>query len=301
LAAVALAVLVSALGGCHVFPSPAGQAPEAGHYVVGPPYRAGGVWRYPQAQFDYAATGIAEVIRTHPPLTADGEHYDADALAAAHPTLQLPAMVRVTNLATGRQVVVRLNDRGPASPARLLAVTPRVAALLGAAGQAAFPVRVEVLEAESRRLAAQSGDQAPALPVAAVPLGAVKAEALPPPPGARSGGGAVVAALPQPAPRSAPAAAIADVSLNLTGKVVQVPVRPWKLYIDAGAFSRLEYAEIRRARLAGLGAQTITSYGAPSEPAYRVRIGPLASISQADATLDRVLRAGVTDARIVAE
>ena len=55
------------------------------------------------------------------------------------------------------------------------------------------------------------------------------------------------------------------------------------------------------ARLSSLGAQTSTSYDAPRDRAYRVRIGPLGSVAAADAMLDRTIRAGVNDARIVAE
>lgn len=52
--------------------------------------------------------------------TATGESYDPDALTAAHPTLPLPCYVRVTNLANGRQIVVRVNDRGPYTPGRII-------------------------------------------------------------------------------------------------------------------------------------------------------------------------------------
>ena len=52
--------------------------------------------------------------------TATGESYDPDALSAAHPTLPLPSYVRVTNLANGRQIVVRVNDRGPYMPGRII-------------------------------------------------------------------------------------------------------------------------------------------------------------------------------------
>ena len=52
--------------------------------------------------------------------TATGETFDPDALTAAHPTLPLPSYVRVTNLANGRQIVVRVNDRGPYTPGRII-------------------------------------------------------------------------------------------------------------------------------------------------------------------------------------
>lgn len=55
--------------------------------------------------------------------TASGKPFDAYALAAAHPTLPLPSYVRVTNLSNGRQLVVRVNDRGPYTPGRIIDLT----------------------------------------------------------------------------------------------------------------------------------------------------------------------------------
>lgn len=52
--------------------------------------------------------------------TAIGETFDPNALTAAHPTLPLPSYVRVTNIANGRQIVVRVNDRGPYTPGRII-------------------------------------------------------------------------------------------------------------------------------------------------------------------------------------
>lgn len=62
--------------------------------------------------------------------TATGDTFDTNALAAAHPTLPLPSYVRVTNLANGRRIVVRVNDRGPYLPDRIIALTPAAARLL---------------------------------------------------------------------------------------------------------------------------------------------------------------------------
>jgi rare lipoprotein A len=296
-----LALVGTMVSGCHYFGERAPQPSTAVHYVVGQPYQAGGVWRYPHAQFEYDETGIAAVIGTHPRLTTDGELYDAGLLVAAHRTLQVPAIVRVTNLQTGRQVLVRVNDRGPESPGRLIALTPRAADLLGANGQAAFPVRVQVEEAESRQLAAElNGGDAPHLRIATAPQATVATEMLAAPAGAHQAAQQRSAAA-QPAPPTPAASPVLSVPLALPETVTQVAPRSPMLYVEAGSFGRLEYAEILRARLAALGAQTSTSYDAPRERAYRVRIGPLPSLARADAMLDRTLRAGVTDARIVAE
>ena len=151
-------VAVMLLGGCvHrrvVRETPVG----ASHYVVGGGYEAGGFWYYPAERFEYAQSGIAMVAADHPAgLTADGEAYDPQALAAAHQTLQLPAVAVVTDLDTGRQVTLRINDRGPADPRRIIALTPRAGALLGIAPGGVARVTVATDPVLSRALAEQLG------------------------------------------------------------------------------------------------------------------------------------------------
>ena len=94
-----LLLATATLAGCGA--PGAGPGAAAGRYVIGEPYQEGGIWRYPREQFDYTDTGLAIVATRPPGLTADGEVYDDSALAAAHRTLQLPAIARVTNLETG--------------------------------------------------------------------------------------------------------------------------------------------------------------------------------------------------------
>lgn len=278
------------------------SAPSGVQYVVGPPYQAGGAWHYPRAQFDYDESGLAVPTAQAIGLTANGESLDPTAMAAAHPSLQLPCVAKVTNLDTGLQVLVRINDRGPPERGRLIALTPRVMQLLGAAGQATARVRVQVQEAESRWLAAnlQTAAEAAPVQVAVVPTGSVQKEDLPPPPGAAPQRPA--RPLPTgPQPKAAAVTASAPVLLRLPEQVTRVPPRPGGLYVEAGTFGRAQYAEILRARLASLGAQVSTRYDAPRDRAYRVRIGPLANPAVADVVLERTARAGVADARIVAE
>lgn len=293
------ALFALALSGC----IPAGSPPEAGagvHYVVGQPYQAGGVWRYPRERFDYDATGLATTDRRTAGVTADGEAVDPHALAAAHPTLQLPAIARVTSLESGYQVLVRINDRGPADPGRLIALSPRAMALLRAADPAALRVRVEVLPAESLQLAASlGGAEAPRLALAVVPVGEVARESLPPPPG-------TVQAAPRPLAGPAPAAkALGEtapaVPLHLPETVTRTAPRPTSLYVEIAQFGHGDAADLLQRRLAPLGAVLAVDYAAPADRAYRVRIGPLGGVSDADATLARVIAAGATDAHIVAE
>jgi len=237
---------------------------------------------------------------TPPRLTADGETFDQTALAAAHPTLQLPALARITNLENGRQVLVRINDRAPASPDRLVEITRRTAELLAAADPQAVRVRLQVLEGESRRLVAELRPEGPRLAVATAPAGAVQAETLAPLPGAVQEANARTAA---PQPRSADNADPIPpaIPLRLPEAVTAVPVRPTTLEIDCGDFSALQYAELMRARLSQLGARTTTSYDAPRDQAYMVRIGPLPTVAAAEAMRRRAAAAGATDARIVVE
>ncbi len=290
------ACLLAALAGCAWRGHP--QAAAAPHYLVGTPYQAGGVWRYPREQFDLDQTGLASRTTRIKGLTADGERADPAAMAAAHPTLQLPAVVQVTNLDNGLQVLVRVNDRGPAQPGRVIALTPRAIQLLGGGSAAALRVRVTVLPAESLRLAAElGGAEAPHLVLAVVPAGEVRQEPLPAP------GAAPHAGLPAAAPVSARAAAPEPppVPLRLPETVTQVPPRPGTLYVEVARFARLEYANLLQMRIRSLGAEVATDYDAPRDRPYRVRIGPLPDVASADAVLARTIASGMTDARIVAE
>ncbi|HTV59980.1 MAG TPA: septal ring lytic transglycosylase RlpA family protein [Verrucomicrobiae bacterium] len=82
--------------------------------------------------------------------TADGETYDMNALTAAHPTLPLGSIVRVTNRRNHRSTVVRINDRGPYVEGRELDVSYEVARRLGFEQRGTAKVRLELLEVPSR-------------------------------------------------------------------------------------------------------------------------------------------------------
>ena len=139
--------------------------------------------------------------RLLPSLTTDGELFDQTALAAAHPTIQLPAIARLTNLENGREVTVRLNDRGSGDPHRLVEVTSRTAALLDMPPGGLARVRLRVLPNESHA-AAEAVPGAPSLALTAAPRGKVEVAELAPLPGVRQGNGrplpAATAAAPEP-------------------------------------------------------------------------------------------------------
>ena len=289
LLALLCALLPAACAEHHPAPSP--------HYVLGAPYQAGGIWRYPRASYDAVETGLATVYQgAHPPLTADSEAFDQTALAAAHPTLQLPAIARLTDLDTGRQVTVRINDRGPATPDRLIEVTSRTAQLLGFPPSGAARVRLHVLPAESHA-AADALPGAPNLQIAAAPRTAVAEQQLAAPASVGQDSTSPAAPVPQLA---AAAVLPATPPLRLPETVTQTNPDPGSLWVQVGSFLGYRYAAMQRARLATLHPQIVTGETA-GQPEFRVRLGPFATIPEADAALDQALAAGVPDARIVVD
>ncbi|MBI5785317.1 MAG: septal ring lytic transglycosylase RlpA family protein [Rhodocyclales bacterium] len=93
----------------------------------------------------YRATGIASWYgrKFHGQKTSIGETYDMYAMTAAHPTLSIPSYARVTNVANGRSVVVRVNDRGPFLHGRIIDLSYAAAARLGYIGNGSAKVTVE--------------------------------------------------------------------------------------------------------------------------------------------------------------
>ncbi|MBE7186175.1 MAG: septal ring lytic transglycosylase RlpA family protein, partial [Methylobacterium mesophilicum] len=104
-----------------------------GREQLGRPYKVAGRWYYPKEQPGYSKVGNASWYGAsfHGRLTANGEVYDMFGLSAAHPTFPLPSYARVTNLDTGANVVVRVNDRGPYVADRMMDLSSEAAEVLG--------------------------------------------------------------------------------------------------------------------------------------------------------------------------
>lgn len=266
-------------------------------YVIGKAYQVGGAWHYPREDFRLDTTGLAVVLPDRAGLTANGEVRDAKALAGAHATLQLPAIVRVTDLETGLQMLIRINDRGPASPGRLIGLTRHVADRLGITPGSVARVRIQVEYGPSQALRDLLQDDA-ILVIASAPREGVQSEALAPPPGLRQSARvrSVSAILPSDETSAAPVSGL----VQLPGTVICVPINPGQLWIDAGEFGHAEDANRVRTRLAGLGA-IVRHVRRDGSGFFQVRAGPFRTIGQTDSALDRATRAGVTDARIVVE
>jgi rare lipoprotein A len=91
----------------------------------------------------------------HRKPTASGERYDMRDLTAAHLSLPLDTLVRVTNLRNNRSVVVRINDRGPFTRGRVIDLSRGAAEVLGMTQAGVVPVRIEVFNADQPRTVAQ--------------------------------------------------------------------------------------------------------------------------------------------------
>ncbi|MEO8305160.1 MAG: septal ring lytic transglycosylase RlpA family protein [Betaproteobacteria bacterium] len=144
----------------------------------------------------YKERGIASWYgrKFHGEKTSSGEIYDMYAMTAAHPTLPLPSYARVTNVATGKSVVVRVNDRGPFLHDRVIDLSFAAATKVGIAQKGSGEVEVEAIFAiETAALAAAAPLPAVAsAPVAAAPTGTPPAEAPGTVPVASADGGFVV-------------------------------------------------------------------------------------------------------------
>jgi len=356
-------------------PEPAQEQPARaqGIYKVGDPYQIQGAWYYPAEDWNYVETGIASFYGGersgtdfHGKLTANGELYDMNSLTAAHTTLPMPSLVRVTNIENGRSIVLRVNDRGPFARGRIIDVSRRAAQLLGFEGQGTARVKVELMADESRQLKATLTGRDENRTFAAVPRTEVASDALPPPPGARASSGPVQSsALPPPSqmlqgqapaggnsrasnnsrqpplaqraapiptqaavdPVPAPQAPAANASSRgapvvngrqtapVSREVAALPVeqqamarptltqtapRASTLWVQAGAFGNYENAYRLSVRLSRYGSTKVIPASVNGAQIYRVRLGPITDVTEADRVL-ATLGSEVPEARIVVD
>ncbi len=290
--------LMLALAGCARVPPILPQP----RYEIGQPYQLGGFWSYPREEFSRTETGLATVLSPAPARrTANGEVFESTAMVAAHRTLQLPAIITLTNMENGRRLTLRVNDRGPAAPGRMVAVSRRAGELLGVAPGASFQARLELQPEPSRALAEGltpgPTTNRPVLAMTAAPVGRVERETLDAPAGAR-----------QAAPRAqATRAAVLPVEastapnlppLRLPETQQQGAPAPGRLYLEAGTFFTPSLAQAQAARIGGR-AEPIGPRSRQQE--FRVRAGPFNTVAEADAALARARAAGLPELRIVVE
>ncbi|WP_026988967.1 septal ring lytic transglycosylase RlpA family protein [Fodinicurvata sediminis] len=273
-----------------------GGSGQIGSYKVGQPYQISGVWYHPTVDYEYNETGIASWYGPgfHGKATANGEQYDQNSLTAAHPTLPLPSMVRVTNLENGRSLKLRINDRGPFANNRIIDISKRGAQLLGFEKQGTAKVRITVLENESRQLAAAA--QGKKAPEPVVQQAVYRPEDL------------------QPTKQQVAAAPVSRVSTERLssssnqeeapepdGIVSQESVSSSDLYIQAGSFTEYTNATRLADRLSTHGDVRIAPVSVDGRDFYRVQIGPVASVGDADGLLENLISNGYKQSHVVVQ
>jgi rare lipoprotein A len=115
------------------------------HGAVATPPPSSGPAPKPGASGPHRLEGIASFYWQEQ-MTASGERFDRTAMTAAHPTLPFNSRVRVTNVANGKSVVVRINDRGPFKPGRVIDLSYAAAGEIEMRARGLVRVKVEVLE-----------------------------------------------------------------------------------------------------------------------------------------------------------
>lgn len=286
-------------------------AKAQGIYKVGNPYEINGIWYYPKVEYDYVDKGIASWYgpKFHKRKTANGEIFDMNAVSAAHRTLPMPSLVRVTNLNSGRAINVRINDRGPFAHGRIIDLSRRAAQLLGFEVAGTAPVRVEILPEESRQLALRAKElnfaghrTEPKKPDSA-PTVSVTSSKLPPPDGAKAAKppSKDFKVLPA-AGRREKVARSQSVIAQVDGKVTYRRIEKMpQIFVQAGSFSQFQNAHKVRAVLKQLGPTKITQIDIDKRPLFRVRIGPLDNVDAADQILANVIKAGFPEAETVVD
>ena len=211
----------------------------------------------------------------HGRRTANGEVYDMYAMTAAHKTLPLPSYVRVRNPANGREIVVRVNDRGPFHEGRIIDLSYTAALKLGVLNAVA-PVEIERLTFDDIRTGAWRRDGA----VAAAPA-----------PAPRVDEPAAVAVTDEPLPvAAAPAETAAATETQSPAAAAGPAARGF--WIQLGAFRQRDGAESFQRRV-GADLDWLAPRLAVFDDAalFRLQAGPYASRDEARASAERVREA----------
>lgn len=266
---------------------------------VGPPYQANGQWYVPTPEPGYTQTGVASWYgpQFHGQRTASGEIFDQDALTAAHPTLPIPSLVQVTNLENGREIIVRVNDRGPFVDGRLIDLSRASADLLGFVDQGQARVHVRYLGPAPRRVTADGGVTAPSSAPVSPPSASQSAAVTQDGPVSLRPDGGVYADLGEDDLAGAPIAGAAPSVPSPSS----TPAGAGEYFVQVGAFS--DPANAQRARQAAQAAGPVlvdTRRAADGRELFRVRVGPFHSQSDADAARRELAAMGYAEAVLAA-
>lgn len=266
-----------------------GSPPGPVAYTIGAPYEIGGEWQYPSELDSYDVTGIGVTLhKSGGDFTADNDTYRPGALMAASPVLPLPSIVTVTNLVNGYSVQVLVNDRGPAKPGRVIAVSPYVANLLGFPSGGVVEVEVK-LDAQASAALQSSLGAGPKLQAA--PVGNITSQSLAPP-GSAEGNGAsqeLSSSTGDGSQIEAP---------QLTGQVSITTPAPGPLWVRVSGFGSMDDTADTIAKLSGMPSRIVPVFGG-ERTLWAVDTGPYYSVADADAALQQELSLGIAEPEIV--
>lgn len=229
----------------------------------------------------------------HGQRTSSGEIYDMYKMTAAHPTLPIPSYARLTNLVSGAVVIVRINDRGPFHANRAIDVSYTAALKLGLLGKGSHELQIErILPDEVDRMLATragvSGTVSPRLQSQSSPRKASVGGL-----GGNDGGGPLLltpsTTLSEPlvlAPKAMPGASSSEAeALMLTDRApanaeaLAASTAKGGFYLQLGAYSRAENAEVVRNKLSGKGLNGLEVVQGGS--VHRLFTGPFATRQEA--------------------
>jgi rare lipoprotein A len=254
-----------------------------GRYQVGNAYQVAGVWFSPHEQPGYDKKGRAswygEAFNRR--RTSNGEYFDMTQLTAAHATLPLPSYAKVTNLENGRQVIVRINDRGPFVGTRVIDLSKRAADELGYRSQGTTNVRVQYIgpaplnDFDSSHLMAMNRELGNGTPLRQMIASA------------------------DGAPRSVAAAQPVQVARQTIVPKQPAPVGAY--YVQVASFADPANVDRAESELSNVGPVQVTEVDGTYGSIYRLRVGPLQDAEEAQSVLAQVVENGHPDARIVVQ
>lgn len=230
--------------------------------------------------FSQRGTGTWYGKKFHGQRTSSGEIYDMYKMTAAHPTLPIPSYARVTSLDSGKQVIVRINDRGPFHASRIIDVSYTAALKLDLLAKGSHQLLVErLLPDEIDRMIARR-DQ-PAAPVRAltpsvrIVIPPAQAIAVEPQTGSVVAPDVTALLLPSPSPSPWPVSEVASAA------VVEAPAVGQGFYLQLGAYTRAENANAARSSLNAFAGRLGILEVVESAGVHRLFGGPFASRADA--------------------
>lgn len=215
----------------------------------------------------YAERGMASWYgkKFHGHRTSSGETYDMYGMTAAHKTLPLPTYAEVTNLNNGKKIIVKINDRGPFHPGRIIDLSYAAAKKLDIAGHGTAPVQVRALDPRQPAHPVRTASQGSSSRYIDARMGRLPAR---------------------------------TTEATVTGPVPSKS--DTSIFIQVGAFSSRDNAEQLRSRLnQRFEDLTVAAAFHDETRLYRVRIGPLSSRAQADQLMEQILRSGLAMPHLV--